>query len=608
MRFAPLACLLLAGCTLDGDHLPEPYVPDAAPPLPTGACDDEQLRTDDLVLARCPDRAHLRLDFRPTGAARVTLDGFGPAVHLTDGVVGPADWTVIVWSPREDGLTVSYSGHPRAPDVTLELIPDGQCLIGATALSFGRGETLDAVDAWAISDADARFTGLGRWTTAPDGVVDWATADRQGPAPRLLAQLGRAFAFSGLDPRRPLSSSVRDAGDDSGTLRLTHAGPLSGFGEDWLSLPWAICVGTSAATTLGELGQRMRARLTSAPPAGRGHLSTRFAVDPDAPEALTSAVGAVAALGASAHLWLHGDWAAHRVEWTPHPEVAVVPGDIAPATVGVEWPALALPPAAPLILEHPEWLDGDCADACPRLDPRVPAVREHLARIRLALAEAGFEVRLVGAEHLAPSDLRALLSALDVGDLPAPTLAPFAGSRAPSEVGLSPFVALGAAPASALARQMALWSGLGPFDADRIDDLAEAEDAAARQRLVLAWAAGRGALPETADGPDIAALTARWQETAVADAMRPLPDTWFDGGETPAPAPQAWRGSDRLAVFNWSAAPLSWTRPVELAPDLADAVNLFDPLAPPLGEVDEVSIPPGDVVVWATVDDSPRDE
>ncbi len=596
--------LLATACAFDGDHLPDSALPDASPPLPTGECDDEQLRSAGFIINRCPDRAHLRIIARPAGPARVTLDGFGPVVHL-DEAVRPSDWTVVVWSPRDGGLTVSYSGHARAPDVTLDLVPDGDCLLGTTALSFGRGDPLDAVDVWALGGPDAAFTGLGRWTTTPDGVQGWRDVERHGPAPRLLAQLGRAFVFGGLDPRRPLSTTVRDAGDGAGELRATLPGPLSGQGETWLSAPWAICAGASATLTLDAFGQRAR---LDAPPA-TAHLSTGITVDPDDPEALAAAGQRVAALGGAGHLWLRGDWAADRSAWTPRDAVAELAAALAPATVGVDWPALTLPPAAPLLIEHPDWLDADCADDCPRLDPRVPAVREHLARIRLALAEAGFEVRLTGVDHVPADDLRALLSALGAGR-PSPTIVT-GGPRAPSEQGLSPLVTLDPGPPARMARQMALWSRLGPFDAAAVEATADPDDGAIRQRLALAWVAGRGALPDadSADAADITeALTARWQDRPAAAAMRPLPGSWFDGADSPPPAPRAWRAADRLAIFNWSDAPIPWTDPLDLAPDLAGAANIFDPAAPALGDVGEVSIPPGDVVVWATVDGGPPGE
>lgn len=607
-RWLAAAALAALGCDTappSADAEP-PAAPDAAPtdvepPDPAPPCSEPMASGDGFTLTRCADRATFGVTL-PDGRA---LRGLGPWFGAGDAILPATGYQLVTWRPADDGLTIDYRDQPGAPDATVTLRFDGPCLRGALTVIAGEALAIDAAGLTG-DEADAP----GRWTLGADARPAPSGTDAEvGHAlPRLWVAEG-ALVFGALDPARPLWT----ASAPRLHARLAREAPIELAADEALTIPWALCAAMSPIEALDALGARIEA---DAVPAASARITlTRAQVEPD-PEALAE-LGArlSAALGSVGHLHLADGWAADRAEWRPLPEIAALPATLAPATVGLDWPALALEPDDPLVFEQPDWLEPGCAapdtPGCPRLDPRVPEVREHLARQHLALRDAGFAIRLVGLDHLPPSARRALLGALAV-DAAAPEAAPPVERAAPPvEAGLAPVVPLAPAsdPATAAAA-LALWSALAP--GARVDpavSLDPGPDLALR--LGVAIAAGRGALadPATLDA-DPATPTGRalawWRRALHRGPARPLPGRWFTEPD-PAPAPPDWRAADRLILLNWTDRPRTVERPLALAPDLAGAPRLLADGAP-LGADDAVVVPPRGAVIWATVDGGPAGE
>lgn len=585
------------GCGLGGLHGPDDLPPIDAEVPPADDCSERLLEDGPFVIARCPDRVSVRVAATAPGGASTVLDGLTPAVVRAEGRISGADWPVALWTTREQ-VSIGYSGHVSGLDAALDLRIDGDCLQGTTTLSFGDG-LADRFDAFALAGPHAAAEGLGRWSVTAAAIDPTAEGGvRRGI--RIFASADRALAVAAVDPSGPLETAVEGLG-----VRASRLGPLPLGPAPGPTATWVICV----ADRPWDAAVRVEQQITRGLPVHESppRLSLMHVFDPNRLDALDDVLRRLDTTEGFGHLWLSEDWAADRTWWRPSQTLADVPSRAAPASVGLVWPLLTLPPDSPLLLAEPGWIDPDCTIGCPRLDPRIPAVREHLARLHLELRDAGFEIRLAGLDHLEPADARGLLAALIVGDGPAPTLVPpDARDFPPIELGLSPAIPLASAAPADIARQLALF---GRLDAhSRIEGNVAPptgdDPAALRTTLALALVGGHGPLPAL-DGADlpamIAPLVAYWRERPTAAMARPLPGRWFDADDPP-PAPPDWRAPGALVLFNWSDSPRRVATPAELAPDLVGAPRLFQPDQPALGESEAVDIPPRDVVVWATVD------
>jgi len=281
----------------------------------------------------------------------------------------------------------------------------------------------------------------------------------------------------------------------------------------------------------------------------------------------------------------------------------------------VSWPLLQFDPVGPLIADHPEWRDLGCD--CARFDPRIPAVREHLAREALALRAMGIEPQPIWLWHLAPVTHRSMLAALAGPDGVAPSsLRPDVWrSSPPPGLGLSPVVSLPANTPTTRDRAAMLGSMAWVTTRARVDlgwpTVVDVPPAQARQEAALALLAGVRLFNHDPD-----TLMADPATATIVDALLGAPDIgpvtplagWFQPGAIPTPAPTGFVGQRGLALFNWGFVSEFVPRPFEAAPHLGATRRLFEPDGLPLDQVDEVEIPPGDVVMWVTVDEAPSPE
>ncbi len=584
-----LACALgLAACD---DARTDPPHPDMGPADP---CAEVLASSARFSVHRCADQARFALAAQ-TGDAPVRLVGLGPAVEVAGRRIAPLDWSTVVWRGTPDGLDIEYSGLPGAPRLTVALRFDDACLRGSLALAADQPVDVGAVEVLGLAGDDAALIGLGPSTLGPTAPEAWAAGATPHALPRLFAGSGLTVGLAALDPLGPL---VSEAAMTPPTLRLTHPHPLTLAADAPLELTWALCVAPSPAETLDALGARAAEGLPPTPQTTRLTLARPSTPDDGLPD-LAAALGTT--LGAAGHLALDDDWATDRTAWPPRAAIAALPAAAAPATIGVDWPALTLPADSPLPFDHPDWLDADCDD-CLRLDPRVPAVREHLARIHLTLLDAGLRPRLTGLETIDPGARRALLTALGVGDAPVESEPP-PPTWPPPDLGLTPRLEMTVTSPREAAFALAIFGALAPAIHPAAAVTLDGPDAA--QRLALAYITGAGALDDLP--PDAAVtdwLTHRADPAHRAPA-RPIPGRWSLDAD---PAPPDWRGPGRLVLFNWSDSTRIVERPGDLAPDLRGAPRALTPDAPPLGEAATVEIAPGGAVIWATVDGGPRGE
>lgn len=584
-----LACAL--GLTACDDARTDPPHPDMGPADP---CAEVLASSARFSIHRCADQARFALAAQ-TGDAPVRLVGLGPAVEVTGRRIAPLDWSTVVWRGAPDGVDIDYSGLPGAPRLTVALRFDGACLRGSLELTADQPMAIDAVEVLGLVGDDAALTGLGPSTLGPTAPEAWAAGPTPHALPRLFATPGRTVGLAALDP---LGSLVSEAALTPPTLRLTHPHPLTLAADAPLDLTWALCTAPSPTEALDALGARASESAPAAVHPTRLGLARPSLPGDDLPR-LATAIGAT--LGAAGHLALDDDWATDRTTWAPRAAIAALPAAAAPATIGVDWPALTLPADSPLPFDHPDWLDPDCGD-CLRLDPRVPAVREHLTRIHLALLDAGLRPRLTGLQAIDPGARRALLTALGVGDAPV-EVEPPPPTWPPSDLGLTPRLEMSVTSPGGAAFALAIFGALAPAIHPAPAVPLDGPDAA--QRLALAYLTGAGTIDGWPPDAAVTAWLAHRADPRHAAPARPIPGRWLPDVD---PAPPDWRGPGRLVLFNWSDTPRVVERPADLAPELAGAPRALTPDAPPLGEAATVEIPPGGAVIWATVDDGRRGE
>ncbi|MCA9540592.1 MAG: hypothetical protein KC620_16955, partial [Myxococcales bacterium] len=268
------------------------------------------------------------------------------------------------------------------------------------------------------------------------------------------------------------------------------------------------------------------------------------------------------------------------------PPLFLAPGDVAPAALWLRWPLLAAPEGSPVAFTHPDWRIGD------RLDPTLPAVRDHLTRALIAVADAG----LAGA----------VLDGLDDADAARVLLEALAG---PASLGLS-------GDARAGLGLIALGAPGGPSD---VTDVVTRGGYAFTAHWPQTAAAGL-----LLDAPALASLTAGQVRLAAtlqlfaggpclfADDPRDLtPEAlapWRAAGEA-GPVGRVLRvettegGLPTLLVAERAVAWLAWqaAAPVDLDPAA---------LAPHLGQTATVFPAPGpqDAGLWVAVDARARAE
>jgi hypothetical protein len=414
------------------------------------------------------------------------------------------------------------------------------------------------------------------------------------------AQTG-AIALGALDPEWPLYARL---GRGPASAVLVETGFVL-TPEAPLAVSFALCAAADAPATWAAFGAFATARHPRPPgPLLAGWRTGPLPVDELRAHADRLA-GWFARSGITPTVLIDGAWFAGRGDWSPGPAFpegvrAALPDAVEAAVV---WPALAVAADGPIASMHPEWLQADCASDCPRLDARIPAVRDHLAAEALALADQGLRVFVTGV----PSDphvARALLASLpDVATLdPAP-------ADPPPALGLSPYAGLPPALSNRhlaeiltartwMLPRIALDTGPVTFAGRALPE--------ARQAAALALLAGVRLITdppgELADDPRRDIARALLTAPPLAD-VRPLFYHPFE-------PPSFWRADRALAIFNWTAEPLSVERAHQIAPELAAARPLFGDEsngAVTLGTAETLTIPPGDVQVWVTVDEAASD-
>ncbi len=567
-RLAPLAgglvgvlvSALTAGCDDGDDRTPDP------PPPPAAACDTSPVDAGGWRVAQCRGSRALEL----TSADGVVLTGVMPALAL-DGDEGAIDaWPVVVWQAGAAEGTLRLHDDARAT-VTLHLRLTGGCVEAAVTVEVAAPAEV-ALSPWTVE--------AGR---VGDRALDAPATPR--PAPRIVAGTSAAVMLGGIDPAWPLEIGSVDRAALTLPLAMTPGAPFTAT--------LGVCSGADEAearTAFAALVAAHHPRPASAAPLG-------WRVDAAA-EDLTANAALLAEWVERPTVVLDGAWYAGRGDWSP---AAQFPDGIRAALppavdVAVVWPGLHVAADGPVAAEHPDWLDADCRGDCPTLDPRIPGVRDHLAREALALTDRGLRPIITGLPD-DPERSRALLAAL-----PDPLTLDAFETSPPPPLGLSPAVGLFASDALrdiGAALEEHIWMRpLVAFEVERLR-LLDRPAGPARQLAALALLAGVRLI----DDPPLALADDARGETARALLTAPVLTR-------PQPQPRAstaragvWRGDDALVIFNWSDDPLTLTRPVELAPDLAGATSLFAASGHDrLGDAAEVTIPPDDVVVWVTVD------
>lgn len=558
-----LVGVLATGCEDGGDGTRDPA------PTPTAACDTSPVEAGGWRVAQC--RASRALEL--TSVDGVVLTGVMPALTL-DGDDGAIDaWPVVVWRAGSDGGTLRLHDDARAT-VTLDLRLAERCVEAAVTVEV----------------AAPAEVALSLWTVESGRIGDRGSIDAPAtprPAPRVVVGAGAAVMAGGIDPAWPLEVGGVDRMALARSLSMTPGAPFTAT--------LGVCSGADEATAraaFAALVATHHPRPTGAAPLG-------WRVDAAA-DALADNAALLAEWVERPTVVLDGAWYAGRGDWSPAAQfpdgirAALPPG----VDVAVIWPGLRVAADGPVAAEHPDWLDADCRADCPTLDPRIPGVRDHLAREALALAARGLRPIITGLPA-DPDRARALLAAL-----PEPVTLDVFETSPPPPLGLSPAVGLFASDALrdiGAALEDHIWMRrIIAIEVERLR-LLDRPPGQARQLAALALLAGVRLI----DDPPLALADDERGETARALLTAPT-----IGDPRPQPAPQipsgrarVWRGDDALVIFNWSDAALTLTRPVELAPELAGAAPLFAASGhDPLGDAAEVTIPPDDVVVWVTVD------
>lgn len=580
---AVAVALALAAC--DGESA-GPLEPDLGS---REICDELLVEHGGWQVTRCDDPSRLGLR-APNG---FTLHGVAASVELDDALHEPQAWPVVVWQGRADGGSMRWHDQARASlvldltlgdacvEATLTLSAPAPALVGRLMPLFGDLRTPEYGSTFEIGGAN-------RAVPRAVMLIDSSVA------------LRGAIALGALDPEWPLDVRL-DRGPASAALiergfMLTPDSPLT--------VPFALCAADDVVATwaaFGALATAPHARPPGPPLVGwRTGPRPLDALRADAERLADWAAGS----GVTPTVLVDGAWFAGRGDWSPGPAFpegvrAALPDSVDAAVV---WPALAVAADGPVASMHPEWLRADCAGDCPQLDPRIPAVRDHLAAEALALAEAGLRVFVTGVPA-DPHAARALLATLPA----AATLDP-APADPPPALGLSPQAGL---PLGSSNRHRAellttrSWMlprvalDLGPIE------LAGRPLPAARQAATLALLAGVRLLADApgdlADDPTSAVARALLSAPPLTD-VRPL---FFH----PLQPPPFWRADRALAIFNWTDEPLSVPRANAIAPELADAVPLFgrganEPAR--LGDAALLVVAPGDAQVWVTVDEPAR--
>ncbi|MEZ4435548.1 MAG: hypothetical protein R3F65_24355 [bacterium] len=587
-RRAALAGLIGAALAACEGGSPGAMAPDLGS---RGLCEAPLVEGERWRVSRCDDPSRLAL----RSADGVELLGLGPSLHLAspvDGWIHPEDWPVVAWQGRADGGSARWHDPERGTAV-LDLTLAGACVDGTMTLSVPVVTVFDRIMPFS-SELNLPIRGV----EFEIGAARPPTVDRPSMLIGTSRAETRALAVGGLDPAWPLSSTVgagvsTELVDDALTV-----GP-----ESPVTLPFAICAtgepaGTWAAFT--ALASARHPRPADAPLVG-------WATPPRPLDALRADAERLAEWFAGSAVrplvLIDGEWYAGRGDWSPRaPLDGGIRAALPPAVdVGVVWPALQVAADGPVAAAHPEWLDPRCADDCPRLDARIPAVRDHLAREALALADQGLRVFITGLPA-DPAVARALLATL-----PGVATLDAAPAEPTPALGLSPAAGMPAAERieqQALALAARSWMRRNLVLSAGALTLVGRDPAAARQAAAVAALAGVRLLadaPGALEGdPNAEVARALLRAPALADA-RPLVFSEFE-------PPPIWRADRAVVFFNWSGAPRTVEAPAAYAPELADAVPLFgrgpdDPAA--LGEAARVTIAPGDAQVWVTVDEPP---
>lgn len=544
---------LLGGALLGGcdDNAP-------APPAPQAACAEPVLTVGANTLTRCADGA--RYGWQHAG--RVILDEATAGLRIAGvDALGPS-WPAVAWRISDDAAVLTHQGRADLPDFELELTlgPAGltsrmrfeatEPIVVEALIGTSGGLVTPGTPAFGA----APHAGFGLWL---GGEPVGARTDRPG-----------VVHPDGRITRGPL-----------GELAPGAAFEITG---DW----W-----------IGAPGQALRDAVEATPAPGWGWRTGAAhgaVVDLDA---LAAERDALLAIAPAPWIVVDGLWAPALGDWRPP---AALIAALAPARVGLAWPAALVCPDAPIFADVAALL-GPGEGACGRLDLDLPASQDLIARAGIALVDAGVaglwmdDPRLAAAVGLA--EMQAFEGPATLVHLDRVDGAPGAACRAAATAGPFPrdpacdaaLSRLDAAVSAPDSDPIAAMLGrLEHLDLPRIAPAPltlSGAPARARQRLAIA-ALGGGALliadaPSTLSAEAVAAL----QAIGPHDLHRLAPDL-----TTEAWPPPVWRGAAALALFNWDPAPRQFAIP--------DAwigrPGLFDPEA----ATAEVTVPAGDVRIF----------